>query len=152
MISTQRCSRKCLQPHSASSFPSLSSLFLSGINSSKATQCFYCPSHNCLALATIMDCSLISEYLEVLLGHLILDCPRLLSFYPSQCPLNSRNVCLSAPQPVHSTETNERSVCLYSAAKASVCSFSFQGVATEEAFPFVPLSPLFFRLFQLICH
>lgn len=97
-----------------------------------------------------VDCLLISEYLEVLLGHLILNCPRLFSFYPSQCLLNSRNIHLSMPQHIHSTEANETSVCFYSsAAKESVYGFSFQGVATEEAFPFVQLSPLSFCLVQL---
>lgn len=88
-----------------------SSLFFFLEFSSEATQCFNRPSHYCLAVAMIVDCLLISECLEVLMGHLILNCPRLFSFHPSQCLLNSRNVHLPAPQHLHSTEMRDLFVC-----------------------------------------
>lgn len=93
VTSTQKCSWKCLQPHSASGFLSLISLFLSGIIFSEAIQCFNHPSHYCVVVAMIMDSSLISEHLEVLLGHLILNCLRLFSLHPSKCFLK-KHACL----------------------------------------------------------
>lgn len=107
VTSTQRCSWKCLRPRSASGFLSLMSVFLSGINFSEAIQCFNHPSHYCVLVDMIMDSLLISEHLEVLLGHLTLNCLRLFSFHTFQC------FHISTPQHVHFDETDKQSLCLY---------------------------------------
>lgn len=91
----------------------LMSVFLSGINFSEAIQCFNHPPHYCVLVAMIMDSLLISEHLEVLLGHLTLNCLRLFSFHPFQCFLNCRNVHVSTPQHVDFSETDKQSLRLY---------------------------------------